>query len=248
VRGERFVSRGFVDLHLHFVPAVDDGVRTLEDAMTVCKGLRELGYDTLVSTPHIRAGMFDNTRAGLEAAFASFAQEAHKHADMPEIALSAEHHCDTNFLQMLTRGELLPYPGAHALLVEFPNEVIPAGFEQITFKLGLRGLRPVIAHPERYSPLWKRTDPVDRFLDQDVGLQLDLLSLVGKYGRAPCKAAERMLEEGAYLIAASDTHHPDDLPRVAKAMERLFELVGDQEAQVLLGENPRRLLAGLPTM
>ncbi len=239
---------GFVDLHLHFVPAVDDGVKTLEDAVKVCRGLGELGYAKLVTTPHIRAGMFDNTRHGLEAAFAAFHAEIHKHPGLPELALSAEHHCDSNFLALLTRGELLPFPGGHALLVEFPNDAIPLGFEQLVFKLGLKGVRPIIAHPERYTPLFKRTDPVDRLLDQDVGLQLDLLSLVGKYGRAPCKAAERMIEEGAYLVAATDTHHPDDLPRVAKAIERLFQLVGDEEANMLLGENPRRLLAGQPTL
>jgi protein-tyrosine phosphatase len=239
---------GFVDLHLHFVPAVDDGVKSLEDALKVCRGLGELGYAKLVTTPHIRSGMFDNTRAGLEAAFAAFHAQIKVHPGLPELALSAEHHCDSHFLQLLVGGGLLPFPGGHALLVEFPNEVIPLNFEQLVFKLGLKGMRAIIAHPERYTPLFKRTDPVDRLLDQDVGLQLDLLSLVGKYGRSPCKAAERMLEEGAYLVAATDTHHPDDLPRVAKAIERLFHLVGDAEANTLLGENPRRLLAGQPTL
>jgi protein-tyrosine phosphatase len=239
---------GYIDLHLHFVPAVDDGVRSVEDGLKVCRGLYALGYRRLVTTPHIRAGMFDNDRPGLEQAFAAFAEEAKKHDGMPTVELSAEHHCDGNFVQRLQSGGLLPYPGGNALLVEFANESIPVAFEQLVFKLGLKGLRPVIAHPERYTPLFKRTDPVDRFLDQDVGLQLDLLSLVGKYGRAPCKAAERMLEEGAYLIAASDTHHPDDLPGVAQALERLHKLVGDEEARTLLAENPRRLLAGEPTL
>jgi protein-tyrosine phosphatase len=239
---------GYIDLHLHFVPSVDDGVRSVEDGIAVCRGLYQLGYRRLVTTPHIRAGMFDNTKQGLETAFAAFASFASKQPDMPEIALSAEHHCDSNFLQLLARDGLVPYPGGNALLLEFPNDMIPVGFEQVVFKLELKGLRPVIAHPERYNALFKRTDPVDRFLDQDVGLQLDLLSLVGKYGRAPEKAAERMLEEGAYLIAATDTHHPDDLPRVAKAIERLRALVGDEEANTLLGENPRRLLSGEPTL
>jgi protein-tyrosine phosphatase len=192
--------------------------------------------------------MFENRKPGIETAFAAFASEASRAADMPELSVSAEHHCDATMLELFYAGTLMPYPGGHALLVEFPNESIPLSFEQIIFKMGLKGLRPIIAHPERYAPLFKRTDPIDKFLDQDVGLQLDLLSLVGKYGRTPKKAAERMLEEGAYLIAASDTHSPADVPMVGEAIDRLYKLAGDQEAELLLRENPHRLLSGQATL
>jgi len=101
-----------------------------------------------------------------------------------------------------------------------------------------------LAHPERYAPLYKRTDPLDRLLDQDVAMQLDLLSLTGKYGRVPQRAAERMLEEGVYAIAASDAHSPADLAPLSRAIERLVALVGRDDAQMLLADNPRRLLNG----
>lgn len=240
---------GYIDLHLHCVPGIDDGVKTVEEGITLCRELKAIGYATLVTTPHIRAGMFENRKAGIEAAFAAFAEAAAQSTgSLPALRVSAEHHCDDVMLRLFHEGTLVPYPGERALLVEFPNETIPVAFEQLAFKLGLKGLRPIIAHPERYTPLFKRTDPVDRFLDQDVGLQLDLLSLVGKFGRAPRKAAERMLEEGAYLIAASDAHSPADVPKVAEAIALLHRLVGDQEADLLLRENPRRLLAGEPTL
>jgi protein-tyrosine phosphatase len=239
---------GYIDLHLHFVPQVDDGVRSLEEGLKLCRELKAVGYAELVTTPHIRSGMFENRKPALSEAFAAFAREASALPDLPKLALSAEHHCDGLFLSLFQQGEILPYPGGHAVLLEFPNEMIPVAFEQLVFKLGLKGLRPIVAHPERYTPLFKRTEAMDRFLDQDVGLQLDLLSLTGKFGRTPRKAAERMLEEGAYLIAASDAHRPDDVPNVAKAIAILHELVGDEEANILLRENPRRLLAGEPTL
>lgn len=235
---------GFIDLHLHYVPAVDDGVKTFEEGVTLCRGLKSLGYERLVTTPHIRAGMFENRKPGLERAFATFAAAAQSLEGMPELGLSAEHHCDAVFLELFQAGELLPYPGSRAILLEFANDAFPVGFEQLAFKLRLKGFSPVIAHPERYVPVFKRTAPLDRLLEQDVLLQLDLLSLVGKYGRTSCAAAERMLEEGVYAIAASDAHRLDDLPRAAKAIETLFKLVGDDEANLLLRDNPARLLAG----
>ncbi len=235
---------GYVDLHLHILPNIDDGVRSIEESLQVCRGLKRLGYDHLVTTPHIRRGMFENRKPGLQQAFEAFAAQVASEADMPTLGLSAEHHCDETFLELFETGQLLPYPGGHALLIEFPNEALPLQFEQLAFRLRLQRMTPVIAHPERYVPLFRRTDPIDRLIDQDVLFQLDLLSLVNKFGRSARAAAERMLEEGVYAIAASDCHRREDVDRTAEAIERLKDLVGDEEANLLLGENPRRLLEG----
>lgn len=235
---------GFIDLHLHIIPGVDDGVRSLEESLKVCRGLKQLGFDHLVTTPHIRSGMFENRKANLSQAFRELCEQVQNEADLPALSLSAEHHCDDVFLALFKADELLPYPGGRALLLEFPNESLPLGIQNLAFQLRLKGLTPVVAHPERYVALFKRTDPIDPLLEQDVAFQLDLMSLVGKYGRSARHAAERMLEEGVYAIAASDCHRQDDLARTQEALERLRELVGKAEAQLLLGENPARLLAG----
>jgi protein-tyrosine phosphatase len=239
--------KGFVDLHLHYVPAVDDGARSVEEALALCRELKAIGFDKLVTTPHIRSGMFDNTREGLVSAFAAFKTASEGLAGLPELELSAEHHCDHALLELLQSGGLLPYPGGKSILIEFGYDSLPINVERIAYMLALKNLRPLIAHPERCAPLFKKTAPIDRLLDQDVGLQLDVMALIGKYGRAPCAAAERMVEEGVYTIAASDAHRPDDALGVGKAIERLYKLVGDEEAELLLADNPRRLLQGVAT-
>jgi protein-tyrosine phosphatase len=132
-------------------------------------------------------------------------------------------------------------------LIEFGYDSLPVAIEQVAFKLALKQLRPVIAHPERCAPLFRKTSPIERLLDQEVGLQLDLMALTGKYGRSPRAAAERMLEEGVYTVAGSDAHRPEDAVEVGKGIEKLYKLVGDEEAQLLLADNPRRLLEGAPT-
>jgi hypothetical protein len=58
------------------------------------------------------------------------------------------------------------------------------------------------------------------------------------------RAAERMLEEGAYDAACTDSHRPDDVAMVAKAIERLRELVGREETELLLGAHPNAILEG----
>lgn len=234
---------GYVDLHSHYVPGVDDGVTSIEEGRELCLGLASLGFSRIVATPHMRTAMFDNRAPGLRQAFAEFEAATADTPGMPQTGLAAEHFCDDVVLSLLGSGEGLPYPGGHAALLEFPA-AFPLGIEQKFFELQVKGLRPVLAHPERYRPLFRDSEAVQRMRDMGVALQLDVMSLVGKYGRAPRRAAERMLEEQLYFLACSDCHRPGDVPTVGKAIERLRALAGQPEADRLLGDNPRSLLDG----
>jgi protein-tyrosine phosphatase len=234
---------GYVDLHCHYVPGIDDGVRTLEQGIALCEALAALGYTTVAATPHIRPGMFDNQRADLEARFARFVEAAAGH-DVPELLLGAEHFYDGDFRELFANDQALPYTGGKALLIELPTEHLPPGLADQCFRMQVKGVRPVIAHPERYSQLFDATTALQRVLDMGVPWLLDLMSLEGKYGRRPRRAAERLLDEGAYYAACSDCHRPEDVEIVARAIERLHALVGAERAHVLIAEHPRAILRG----
>lgn len=235
---------GLCDLHCHYLPAIDDGVRTLEEGIELCRGLRALGYDTVIATPHIRSGMFDNRKADLVQTYDNFVRAAASHDGMPLTGLAAEHFCDDIFFELFERGETLPYPGGHAALIEFPPERIPLRIEDRFFHMRVRGVRPVIAHPERYTPAFRSSEPIANLVDRGALALLDVMSLTGKYGRKAEQAAERMLEDGLYYAACSDTHKPADLEHLQRSIERLSVLVGADEAQELLGEHPKLILAG----
>jgi protein-tyrosine phosphatase len=163
---------------------------------------------------------------------------------MPATGLAAEHFCDDTFFALIERGDALPYPGGHAALVEFPPERIPLRLEEQFFRMLVRGVRPVIAHPERYVPVWKSSDGLQMLIERGALALLDLMSLVGKYGRRPQRAAEQLLAEGLYYAACSDSHKPDDLEYVERGIERLLALQGPSETELLLADHPRRILDG----
>ena len=234
----------FVDLHSHYLPGIDDGVDTFEEGLELCRRLRALGFGTVMATPHIRTAMFDNRRPELEAAHEAFCARAAGTDGLPDLGLGAEHFFDDVFWVLFRRAEALPYPGAKAMLVELPRERLPLRLERAFFQMRLEGIRPVLAHPERYRPFFKRSDELDRLIDVGALPLLDLMSLTGKYGRAPRRAAERMLDEGLYYAACSDAHRPADVPVVREALAALRRRIGDSEAEELLAANPRRILAG----
>lgn len=233
-----------IDLHLHYLPDVDDGVRSLEEGVALCQGLFELGYRQLVTTPHIRSGLFNNRPAGLEVAYQRFVTHVRGLTSMPTLGLAAEHFFDDIFWNLLKSNEIIPYPGGHALLLEFPDGEFPLGVEQRFFEMRVKGLQPVLAHPERYSPLFRSSRPLGHLQEAGLLAQLDLMALVGRYGRRPQKAAERMLKEGMYFIACTDAHRASDVPQVADALVRLRKLVGDAQAQRLVSTHPMGILTG----
>jgi protein-tyrosine phosphatase len=257
--------RGFIDLHCHWIANIDDGVRAPDLGVKLLRGLHALGFSTVVATPHMRPGMFDNDRPMLEAAFANMAAPLARAREegtaLPEVHLSSEHWFDDTVYERLRAGQGLPYPSfapapaapasatqwapppkKRGVLVEFTPERLPINGHRLFFGLHRAGLFPVIAHPERYQPVWKSTESLEPYVQAGAHLLLDLCSLVGKYGRAAQRSAEQLLDEGAYLAACTDAHKPEDLDAVGLAIERLKKMAGQEGVDELLVDGPRQIL------
>ncbi|MGH7440660.1 MAG: tyrosine-protein phosphatase, partial [Polyangiaceae bacterium] len=236
--------RGYVDLHCHWVAAIDDGARTTDEGLTMLRRLHEVGFDDVVATPHMRPGMFDNDRPRIERAFQDMQRilgESARAKEIPAVHLASEHFFDDVVFNRLVRGDALPYRPSDAsaapspapaggpspatrtsrhrcVLIEFGQGAFPLRVQHRFFDLRRAGLQPVLAHPERYYPVWKDDACLDPLLDAGAHLLLDVCALVGKYGRAPQRAAEKLLEDDAYEAACSDAHRPADVDIVATAI------------------------------
>lgn len=241
--------RGFVDLHCHWIAGIDDGVRSADAGVELLRGLRRAGFDVVVATPHMRPGMFDNDRPSLERAFAAMCPHLVDRDDLPDVHLASEHFLDDVVFARLMRGAGLPYPALadtrrarRGVLIELHPQGFPPQLQHRLFDLARAGLRPVIAHPERYQPVWKDDACLDPLIDAGACLLLDVCALVGKYGRAAQRAAEKLLDDEAYEAACSDAHRPDDAAVTADAIGELEEHVGRAEAERLLRDGPRGIL------
>lgn len=234
---------GLVDLHCHYLAGVDDGARNEDEGVRMLEALRELGFDWVVATPHMRPGLFDNEKQGLERAFASM-QPRLAQPGLPKTSLSSEHYFDDQVYSRILTGNALPYPGGKAVLLEFYAVDFPPVVARCFAELRRSGLLPVIAHPERYRCLWSSLDPLERLVDAGAAALLDTAALVGKYGRSPQKAAEAILELGLYHAACSDAHRLEDVAEVARGMKRIEQLYGAEERELLFDTGPRALLEG----
>lgn len=242
--------RGYIDLHSHWVAAIDDGAKTTEDSVALLRGLFEAGFSTVVATPHMRPGMFNNTKEALRAAFDRTSAMLPTGGGLPEVHLASEHFFDDIVFDRLVGDAALPYPSLgsstakRCALIELPTSRFPARLTHRIFDMMRKKLRPVIAHPERYEPVWDDPSSLEPLLDAGAVLQLDVAALAGRYGRTARRTAEKLLAEGYYHAASSDAHSVKDIAAVKEGIALLFSLAGREEAEFLLIEGPRRILEG----
>lgn len=230
---------GWIDLHSHVLPGIDDGARDAAESAVLLRGLADLGFAEVCATPHQKAGSFLPTEDEIRAARAAL-PDGHGLC----VRLAAENFWDDVFFARTADLSFPRYePEGRAFLFEVPPHAMPPAIEQHLFRLRVRAVLPVMAHPERCDVL-QRDPERARALACGVALVVDLGALGGHHGEAACEAARALVERGIAHAAASDAHHPDDLAGAADGLAWLRRRVGDAGMRRLLEAGPRRILAG----
>jgi protein-tyrosine phosphatase len=230
----------YVDLHSHYLPALDDGATSLEMSLQMLKAVASLGFTDLFATPHQRAGMFMPERQKIDAAFAQVSASI---AGTLRLGLAAENFWDGVLLGRLRDSTVPTYNTTPAFLFEVNTQMMPAEMETQLFQIRTSGLLPVMAHPERYAAVQRDPGLCEKLGRQAVML-IDLGALDGAHGKAEMKTARKLVLEGLAHGAASDIHRPEDQASVAAGMAWIRKQRGQGVLDQMLDENPRRTLAG----
>ncbi len=233
---------GFTDLHLHLIPAVDDGCRTMDDSLAMARALVAMGFVRAAPSPHHRPEYATEQVAAqrlgeLKAALA-------QHAIPLELSVNAEHFfLDETLMAALPTARKL---GGNTLLVEAPYTSALPMLCEIIFRMKVKGVTPLIAHPERCVEFEKKGS-AQAAVHAGALLQLDIGAILGRYGRSAQKLAKTFLDEGLYAIAATDLHSPIGAQDwVSEAIAALGKGWGPAVLQRLLADNPAALLRGEP--
>ncbi len=235
---------GFTDLHLHLLPGVDDGARTMDEALAMARALVALGFSHAAPSPHNRAEY-----ASQEECLNRLVEVQTALADAG-IPLVLEENSENFFLdEGLLAALATPTArkvgsvGAY-LLVEAPYTTTLPTLREILFRVKLKGVTPLIAHPERCLQFEKKGQAAEAVAAGAV-LQLDIGALIGRYGATAKKLAKTFLDEGLYAIAATDLHSPVGAEQwVGESIAALEKGWGKKAVQTLLNENPAAILRG----
>ena len=212
------------DMHSHLIPGIDDGVKDMESSIQLIRGLMDLGYRKIITTPHINGDIFPNTPAVIRAGQADVVEQLRRERLDVQFHAAAEYLMDEYFTRALEAGEPLLTLKDNLVLVELSFAVPAINLKEILFNLQLKGYLPVLAHPERYLYFGANKGWYDQLKDAGCLFQLNLLSLRGYYGRESSQLAEWLIKKKYVDLLGSDMHHERHLEMLGSS-PKLFRTV-----------------------
>lgn len=236
-----------IDLHSHILHDIDDGSRSLAEAVELARAAVDDGIRIIAATPHGQSslGSANYSVAKLRERLLEL-RTALAEAGVPlKIVAGTEIMAEPGAIERLQAGELIGYVGSKAVLIEFPLAIARTSAEQLIFAFQLAGRRVVLAHPERYQ--FVRDDPnvLIPLIERGALMQLTGDALLGKQGDRMRQLAEQLLSHGLIQILASDSHGPHygRMPNLGAARKRAAELVGEATAALLTEQFPAAVLS-----
>jgi protein-tyrosine phosphatase len=228
---------------------VDDGARTVEEALEGVDQFREAGFRTVVTTPHLE-GSATRTLEGLDERLQPVdrAWETLRVAvaeGFPDMELHRGHEImldvpDPDFSD--PRVRLAETPN---VLVEWPRLQVPPGTKPVLSRIRDEGYGVILAHPERYRGMDPDLMIPGEWRELGARLQVNYGSLLGKYGEEPRKRALVLLERGWVDLLATDFHARPHLSlNLEQARETMAILGGMEHFEILARWNPARILEG----
>ncbi|AGE23904.1 phosphotyrosine protein phosphatase [Geobacillus sp. GHH01] len=197
-----------IDIHSHILPGVDDGAKTMDDAIAMAKAAVDEGITTIIATPHHHNGKYDNPSSSVTTAVRQLnAQLEQNHIPLKVLA-GQEVRLHGDLLDNWEKGDLLPLgEETPYILVEFPFDHVPRYANQLLFEMQLKGLTPVIAHPERNSEIIEKPDRLYELVQKGVLTQVTAASVAGFFGKNIQKFSMQLIEANWVHFIASDAHN-----------------------------------------
>jgi len=235
------------DLHCHLLPGIDDGARSLDESVALAKMALDDGVQGMVVTPHVHPGRWDNTREAI-AATVALVKAALDEAQVPlALAWAGEVRLSDDILSMVAQHQIPFYgevDGYQLMLLEFPHGHMVPGSDKLVDWLLARGIRPMIAHPERNKAVMREPDLIVPFVDKGCWLQVTANSVTGDFGAPAEQTARWLLERNLVRVVASDAHNQRyRTPALSKAFDAVAERYGATQAEDLFVTQPKAIFS-----
>ena len=169
------IPDGYIDIHSHLLPGIDDGAKDQEHSLKLIKSLKEYGFSEFITTPHVLTGVWNNTKEGITTTEATTKKFIKEQNILNPFKAAAEYIMDETFSELFKSEPLLTLKDNY-VLVEMSYINAPIQLYDIIYDLQVAGYKPVLAHPERYLFYHKRFDEYAKLKRSGCKFQVNLLS------------------------------------------------------------------------
>ena len=204
------IPSGYVDIHSHVLPGIDDGAQKIKDAEFLLESMIDFGFSKVITTPHTMKNVWDNTTETIKNVHHLVQDELPELSKKVALNCASEYFLDENLMQLVQRENLLTLKD-NFILIEMSYLNAPIQLYDFLFELQLKGYHLVLAHPERYNYFHSKKKEFAKLKKAGCLFQLNLLATVGYYGKNVAETAKYLLKKDLYDFTGSDIHHKNHI-------------------------------------
>jgi len=235
------------DLHVHLLPGLDDGPADEDEAIALAAQLAGDGVGRVATTPHLRADYPDVRPDELAARTAALEERLQREGialdlvTAGEVAIEWAVAASDEDLRLVSYGQR-----GQDVLIETPYGPLPAIFEELLFRITVRGYRVLLGHPERNHTFQNNPERLGRLVETGVLVQVTASALASSERRSRSRRLARdLLRDGQAHVIASDAHGAIKRAALSRGIAAAGELAPNR-AQWMVTEAPEAILTGAP--
>ncbi|MGF6953414.1 protein-tyrosine phosphatase [Neobacillus sp. B4I6] len=233
-----------IDLHCHILPGVDDGARDLSESIEMAKKAVEQGIHTIIATPHHLNNRYENPKQTI----IDRVRELNKILLDEKIDLNVLPGQETRIYGEMVEGyetgEILPIDNTQYVLVEFSSSHVPRYTEKLFYDLQMKGLIPVIVHPERNQEIIERPELLYKLVKKGALTQVTAASVCGDFGKKIKTFSLQLIEANLIHFIASDAHNTSNRTFKMREAFSIIQAKYGNDMVYLLEENGELMIEG----
>ncbi len=235
---------GFIDIHSHILPELDDGSESMEQTIRMVKLAFEEGTRTIVATPHYCCGRYEPSPEILQDSLQKVQEAIKDKVPDMNLMLGSEIYYSQESIRLLRNNRILTLAGTGYVLLEFSPlaefRYIKNGLQEFI----MEGYNPILAHVERYWNVIKDLEQVQDFIEMGVGIQVNAMSVTGEMGKGCQAAVKKLLKNQSVHLIATDAHNlAIRAPRLRKCYGCIVKKYGNSYGEELFYGNQKKILA-----
>ena len=206
---------------------------------------RSEGITTVIATPHHNNGRYLNPKQDVLVKVEDLNKRLLEEEIELKILPGQETAISGEFIEDLNSGKIMTLNGTNYVFVELPSDHVPRYTEKMLFDLQLKGLVPVIVHPERNREIHERPELLYKLVEKGALAQLTAGSICGRFGKKIKSFSEQLIEANLVHFIASDAHNVTSrgfhLRQAYDVVDRLYGM----DMVYLYRENAELLVEGM---
>lgn len=195
-----------IDIHSHIIPGIDDGSKDMQMTIEMLRKAEGDGTKQIIATPHYLLEYGEAVITEVKELVKEINLIINDEGLDLKVYSGQEVYYTEKIIQNYIDGKIGTLNDSKYMLIEFPMREFDDNIFNVIYELQVRGITPIIAHPERYKPIIQKPLEINQLINEGYLFQINVGSLEGKFGNSVRKTAEILLKHRIYNFIGSDAH------------------------------------------